>query len=1304
MIPETDSPVRNRGGRKAFGAFAVSLLGVAALLSATSMNAVLVEPKARTTANGRSWANFGVCETGAPGGTACTWATRTTGAMQCNAPCTPITYGTAGVPARDMHADGDTDWSSSTTPNNSGEISSGLYGTYPSVGNSTANCNPGCPGAVTGPNGPCPTNPCRDCRECGQAGRPLCSEVGRCGPEPSAYYSWFYDSGQDMSYLFVRMRIRGNPTNGSGTTRGTQFTSVNSYNFLLDVDSDEGWKELWYEVHQSSNLVNLFFDNRKSQQINNDCPGPGLVNSGGTGNCASGTDIHAQKINEFLACTGDSDTGPGNCAQNSITRVVYIGDPNAPNDWFVDIQIPVASMTSYDGSNPLTPGTDNLGFPGTTGQTTGARAAGTAYTWASARRGAGNGCILADPNQERCEFYPLNQLPPDGNFSYAGFMGSGPILYQPSTTSTSGVPHNLPAILRFNVATGNSGTDPVQKDFLSYGNSSPTPVTLSAFKATPTSSGFRFSWTTLNEVGNAGFDLWARTNEGWLKVNRELIPGGDSMNPLEYTFEASGVSGANAFRIDDVAIDGAPKTHGPFDPDQQYGGERPASGVDWQAIAAESQAKAKARNAARTASAAARSKSAKDLVSKGTAPGVAGYPEVRFEVQAEGLYRVTYEQLAAAGLDLDGVPASMIALTSRNESVPVRVETAKGGVFGPDSFVEFYGQGVDTQYTRTNVYRLAVDPAAAKGVASDNRSMTRGLPRAWYMETVEVERDRIYSPGSSIDDPWYDDRIYTTVPTERSYTIDLDNVVSGGTASLSVGLWGASITGRNMGRDHHVQTFLNGSLVGDLLFGGVEAAPITGTFAPSLLREGTNTVTVRLPMDVGAPYEIDALDKYSITYPRAFVARDGRLFFTAQGQSFRVNGLKSPSVVVYRIGSTKVEKVMKLGIARSAGGYDVTFGGSNESARYVVSTVEALRVPVIRAAPETVDPTIGDAQYLVIGHPDFLGPELDPLVAARRAQGLTVKVVDVNDVYEKFNGGVVDPQAIRDFVAAAAVRGTEYVLLVGGDTFDYLDRMQVGSISFIPTFYRRISDLIGHAPSDGVLADLDGDNVADLAIGRLPVKSSADLSTVVAKTLSYPGVGAQQALFVADQKDPDGDSYAEAANLAISNLGDGWYSTRAYVDEFGIAGARDTLVAAINRGTALTSYFGHSDITYWSFGQLFTPSHVASLTNLAAPTVVVQQACWNTFFVHPTVTSLSDLLLLAQGGGAAAVIGPSTLASGRGGRHLAVAFYSQLSANPGISVGKALTAAKAQVAASFYGHDDVLFTTNLMGDPALVIR
>ena len=169
-----------------------------------------------------------------------------------------------------------------------------------------------------------------------------------------------------------------------------------------------------------------------------------------------------------------------------------------------------------------------------------------------------------------------------------------------------------------------------------------------------------------------------------------------------------------------------------------------------------------------------------------------------------------------------------------------------------------------------------------------------------------------------------------------------------------------------------------------------------------------------------------------------------------------------------------MERLAKPAVAGSGGSFAVTFAGANEAADYVVATAARKLKPEILAAPPREDIFTGSAEYLVISHPDFVAG-VEPLVEHREAQGLTTQVVDVDQIYENLSNGMVDPEAIRQYVAyAAREKGTRYVVLVGGDSYDYKNYLGVGSLSFIPSLYVPAGGL-SFVPADPLFGDVDGD-------------------------------------------------------------------------------------------------------------------------------------------------------------------------------------------------------------------------------------
>jgi hypothetical protein len=447
-----------------------------------------------------------------------------------------------------------------------------------------------------------------------------------------------------------------------------------------------------------------------------------------------------------------------------------------------------------------------------------------------------------------------------------------------------------------------------------------------------------------------------------------------------------------------------------------------------------------------------------------------------------------------------------------------------------------------------------------------------------------------------------------------------------------------------------------------------------------------------------------SLDKFSVNYQRLYKAQDGRLTFTAAGQNFAVTDLPNKNIVVYRLDEKgKLERLQKVLIQPKGSVFTATFAGTkNKAFTYIVTTVDAMYTPETEATRVDVD-LKQPARYLIISHPDFI-EGLKPLVRARQAQGFTVSVVDVTDLYAQYSYGIFDPQAIRDYIAFAAQNlGTEYVLLVGGDTYDYRNYLGINSVSFIPSLYTSTSKIVKLVPVDPLFADIDEDNVPDLAIGRFPVRTTAELDMLVNKTLAYQTKNyGSTATFVSDKVDA-GVSFKNISNNIASGVPAGWTVENIHMDDVGTSAARTQLLAAMNRGTALITFTGHSGPQKWTFSGLFGFKDPANLTNAGKPFVVVQWGCWNTYYIDPVYKYMVQSLLFPGENGAAAVLGSSTLVNSESEEKLGILLQPRLT-TPGMPIGKALLDAKTELAETDPDLLDVLLGWTLMGDPALVIQ
>lgn len=300
---------------------------------------------------------------------------------------------------------------------------------------------------------------------------------------------------------------------------------------------------------------------------------------------------------------------------------------------------------------------------------------------------------------------------------------------------------------------------------------------------------------------------------------------------------------------------------------------------------------------------------------------------------------------------------------------------------------------------------------------------------------------------------------------------------------------------------------------------------------------------------------------------------------------------------------------------------------------------------------------------------------------------------------------MVDAAAIDDFLAEAIpATGARFVLLVGGDSYDYHDYLGLGSLSFIPSLYGQVHEFVRYAPLDALYADADGDLVPDVALGRFPVRTAQELDWMVNKTLQYAGkTYGRTALFAADKDEPL-TPFAAISDDIIDSVLAGWVVSETYLDQVTPAQATSEILDAVNSGVALTNYFGHSGFTEWGrTDRLLTANDIDSLNNSGQPTVVNQWGCWNAYYVSPFAETLSHRFLVGGDYGAAAVMGPVSLTRLSSEQLLSNLSFPPL-LQPGQTVGEAILAGKRQLAADHADREDVVLGYALLGDPALTIE
>ena len=160
---------------------------------------------------------------------------------------------------------------------------------------------------------------------------------------------------------------------------------------------------------------------------------------------------------------------------------------------------------------------------------------------------------------------------------------------------------------------------------------------------------------------------------------------------------------------------------------------------------------------------------------------------IEIETTQSGIYKVTYDDLLAQGIDIRDVYHWRLSLTNDNEPVYIRSwgqHSSNGDrrYFGPGGGFEFVAQESRTLYSKSNVYSLHV---GVKGYRKSIRPDSVVLPAAgsvvdYYQETTALEPEIAYSTLSPNGDPWFGFQALSS-GTDKTITIPyvVDNFAAG---------------------------------------------------------------------------------------------------------------------------------------------------------------------------------------------------------------------------------------------------------------------------------------------------------------------------------------------------------------------------------------------------------------------------------------------------------------------------------------------------------------------------------------------
>jgi uncharacterized repeat protein (TIGR01451 family) len=358
----------------------------------------------------------------------------------------------------------------------------------------------------------------------------------------------------------------------------------------------------------------------------------------------------------------------------------------------------------------------------------------------------------------------------------------------------------------------------------------------------------------------------------------------------------------------------------------------------------------------------------------------------------------------------------------------------------------------------------------------------------------------------------------------------------------------------------------------------------------------------------------------------------------------------------------------------------------------------------------------------MITHSDFQ-QGLQPLAEHYESlPDLRVKVVDVQDVYDEFSGGILYPGAIRAFLAYALANwdpAPSYVLLVGDGHYDYIYNSSSTDLEqYLPPYMAVVDPWLGEAATDNRYVSVSGEDAwPDMIIGRFPVNNQTEMQAMVAKTLAYqqgpiPGDWNKKILFVTDNPDDGGQFYDLADEIINDYLPDPYraeagkiyYGLDPYFDP---ATTKAAILNTISEGRLMVSYTGHSAISWWAEEQLLRTSDLPSLTNTEIWPIMLPLTCLEGQFSYRTsgFPSLSETIIRLPGKGAVAAWSATGYGVAAGHDYLQKGLFEAVFFDGVRHLGDATLAGKRFLwEQAGGGFRDLIETYVLLGDPLLRIN
>jgi len=816
----------------------------------------------------------------------------------------------------------------------------------------------------------------------------------------------------------------------------------------------------------------------------------------------------------------------------------------------------------------------------------------------------------------------------------------------------------------------------------------PTAVRLESFEAFTDGGAVELKWSTGEESGNLGFNVYRELNGERQMLNDAPIAGNALRSSAalaasggDYSWtDVNYAPGANYY-LEDLDTSGGKTLHGAVVPTLKTSLENQPNArllSDLTRIVNPSGEREIVGGQSDVDN-----KNVKSVALTNNQKRIAALGGAKISVNHDGWYRVSAEQLRAAGFDTNSNRA-LWQLFADGAEIPFKLNA--------DDSMEFSGRGLDTPLTDRQVYYLVKGQSAGLRINEIDGGQAGDVADAKSFSVTAERKDRfIYSSIilNGEEDNWFGAVVNRANQTVQNLTVR--NLDASGQARLQVKLQGATLT------EHSVVVRFNDIELGTVRYGNFENQTFDFDLPASALREGANQIRLQ---SIGGDSDVSLVDTIRLNYRRGYTASDNRLRFSVPaGQTVRVGGFSEKDISVFEIQNAQARRQVRGSDEETDGTFGFSLSAASDNREFIAVVNPSVEQAAIveRNAPSDWNNSNNKADFVIVTSND-LRESADNLAAMREAQNLKTQVVLIDDLFDEFTFGRPEPQAVKEFLKTATSDWKlkpRYALLFGDASYDSRNRLGLSvTRNIVPT--KIVDTQYLETSSDAWLADFNDDGIEDVALGRLPVGNAAEAAAAIEKLARYDlqTIRAEKsAVLISDR---DFDNYSANLQSLLPSVVRSFHISRTALTD---AETHQNIIERLNDNPSVVTYTGHGSATVWANSSVFRAGDATNLTNERL-SVYLLMTCLNGYTHQPNGESLAESLINA-GRGAIAVWTSSGITDAEKQLEISRAFTRLAFKQAGKSqrIGDIVKAAKQSTADS-----DVRRTWQLVGDPTIFVR